>query len=65
MHVSLLQHTLLYSYWFLNLFRQYVFFKSFIPVCVGVAGVFRGNKAQVKEYQELLDPIIFQSYEGE
>lgn len=30
-----------------------------------VAGVFRGNKAQVKEYQELLEPIIFQSYEGE
>uniref|UniRef100_A0A3B4Y4P6 Phosphorylase b kinase regulatory subunit n=1 Tax=Seriola lalandi dorsalis TaxID=1841481 RepID=A0A3B4Y4P6_SERLL len=26
--------------------------------------VFRGNKAQVKEYQELLEPIIFQSYEG-
>lgn len=30
-----------------------------------VAGVFRGNKAQVKEYQDLLEPIIFQSYEGE
>lgn len=29
-----------------------------------VAGVFRGNKAQVEEYQNLLDPIIFQSYEG-
>ncbi|XP_034426703.1 phosphorylase b kinase regulatory subunit beta isoform X5 [Hippoglossus hippoglossus] len=29
-----------------------------------IDGVFRGNKAQVKEYQELLDPIIFQSYEG-
>uniref|UniRef100_H3C363 Phosphorylase b kinase regulatory subunit n=1 Tax=Tetraodon nigroviridis TaxID=99883 RepID=H3C363_TETNG len=27
-------------------------------------GVFRGNKAQVKEYQDLLEPIIFQSYEG-
>ena len=29
------------------------------------AGVFRGNKAQVKEYQDLLEPIIFQSFEGE
>ncbi|XP_026031224.1 phosphorylase b kinase regulatory subunit beta isoform X2 [Astatotilapia calliptera] len=29
-----------------------------------IDGVFRGNKAQVKEYQELLEPIIFQSYEG-
>ncbi|CAB1445403.1 unnamed protein product [Pleuronectes platessa] len=29
-----------------------------------IDGVFRGNKAQVKEYQDLLDPIIFQSYEG-
>ncbi|KAF3833119.1 hypothetical protein F7725_026784 [Dissostichus mawsoni] len=26
--------------------------------------VFRGNQAQVKEYQELLAPIIFQSFEG-
>lgn len=34
-------------------------------VCVCVfTGVFRGNKAQVKEYQDLLEPIIFQSYEG-
>ncbi|XP_076011700.1 phosphorylase b kinase regulatory subunit beta isoform X2 [Genypterus blacodes] len=29
-----------------------------------IDGVFRGNKAQVKEYQELLKPIIFQSYNG-
>uniref|UniRef100_A0A7N8XZR9 Phosphorylase b kinase regulatory subunit n=1 Tax=Mastacembelus armatus TaxID=205130 RepID=A0A7N8XZR9_9TELE len=29
-----------------------------------IDGVFRGNKAQVTEYQELLDPIIFHSYEG-
>ncbi|XP_038557413.1 phosphorylase b kinase regulatory subunit beta isoform X2 [Micropterus salmoides] len=29
-----------------------------------IDGVFRGNKAQVKEYQDLLEPIIFQSYEG-
>ncbi|KAG7236947.1 hypothetical protein INR49_032953 [Caranx melampygus] len=29
-----------------------------------IDGVFRGNKAQVKEYQEILEPIIFQSYEG-
>ncbi|KAM8877908.1 phosphorylase b kinase regulatory subunit beta isoform 2-T2 [Synchiropus picturatus] len=29
-----------------------------------IDGVFRGNRAQVKEYQELLEPIIFQSYEG-
>ncbi|KAM3625288.1 uncharacterized protein V6R79_009664 [Siganus canaliculatus] len=29
-----------------------------------IDGVFRGNKAQVQEYQELLQPIIFQSYEG-
>ncbi|XP_012775369.1 phosphorylase b kinase regulatory subunit beta isoform X3 [Maylandia zebra] len=29
-----------------------------------IDGVFRGNKAQVKEYQELLEPIIFQSYDG-
>uniref|UniRef100_UPI0037E7EF94 phosphorylase b kinase regulatory subunit beta isoform X2 n=1 Tax=Semicossyphus pulcher TaxID=241346 RepID=UPI0037E7EF94 len=29
-----------------------------------IDGVFRGNKAQVKEYQELLEPIIFQSFEG-
>ncbi|XP_075884532.1 phosphorylase b kinase regulatory subunit beta isoform X1 [Nelusetta ayraudi] len=29
-----------------------------------IDGVFRGNKAQVEEYQSLLDPIIFQSYEG-
>ncbi|XP_054626078.1 phosphorylase b kinase regulatory subunit beta isoform X1 [Dunckerocampus dactyliophorus] len=29
-----------------------------------IDGVFRGNQAQVKEYQELLEPIIFQSYEG-
>lgn len=29
-----------------------------------IDGIFRGNKAQVKEYQELLEPIIFQSYEG-
>lgn len=35
-----------------------------VCVCVFVAGVFRGNQAQVKEYQDLLDPIIFQSYEG-
>uniref|UniRef100_A0A8C6M3L9 Phosphorylase b kinase regulatory subunit n=1 Tax=Nothobranchius furzeri TaxID=105023 RepID=A0A8C6M3L9_NOTFU len=26
--------------------------------------LFRGNKAQVKEYQDLLEPIIFQSFEG-
>ncbi|KAK2853468.1 hypothetical protein Q5P01_006129 [Channa striata] len=29
-----------------------------------IDGVFRGNAAQVKEYQELLEPVIFQSYEG-
>ncbi|KAM9410360.1 phosphorylase b kinase regulatory subunit beta isoform 2-T3 [Pholidichthys leucotaenia] len=29
-----------------------------------IDGVFRGNQAQVKEYQDLLQPIIFQSYEG-
>ncbi|XP_018552939.1 phosphorylase b kinase regulatory subunit beta isoform X2 [Lates calcarifer] len=29
-----------------------------------IDGVFRGNQAQVKEYQDLLEPIIFQSYEG-
>ncbi|KAM8762331.1 phosphorylase b kinase regulatory subunit beta isoform X2 [Acanthopagrus latus] len=29
-----------------------------------IDGVFRGNKDQVKEYQDLLEPIIFQSYEG-
>ncbi|KAK2919704.1 phosphorylase b kinase regulatory subunit beta isoform X2 [Channa argus] len=29
-----------------------------------IDGVFRGNTAQVKEFQELLEPIIFQSYEG-
>ncbi|KAJ7985910.1 hypothetical protein DPEC_G00345370 [Dallia pectoralis] len=29
-----------------------------------IDGVFRGNEAQVKEYQDLLTPIIFQSYEG-
>ncbi|XP_031165002.1 phosphorylase b kinase regulatory subunit beta isoform X2 [Sander lucioperca] len=29
-----------------------------------IDGVFRGNKAQVKEYQDLLQPIIFLSNEG-
>ncbi|KAM9366585.1 phosphorylase b kinase regulatory subunit beta isoform 2-T2 [Symphorus nematophorus] len=29
-----------------------------------IDGVFRGNKAQVKEYQDLLEPIIFQDYDG-
>ncbi|XP_073715282.1 phosphorylase b kinase regulatory subunit beta isoform X1 [Misgurnus anguillicaudatus] len=29
-----------------------------------IDGVFRGNRAQVKEYQELLEPVIFQSFEG-
>ncbi|XP_041650191.1 phosphorylase b kinase regulatory subunit beta isoform X3 [Cheilinus undulatus] len=29
-----------------------------------IDGVFRGNQAQVKEYQELLEPIVFQTYEG-
>uniref|UniRef100_A0A8D3ALS9 Phosphorylase b kinase regulatory subunit n=1 Tax=Scophthalmus maximus TaxID=52904 RepID=A0A8D3ALS9_SCOMX len=29
-----------------------------------IDGVFRGNDAQVKEYQDLLEPIVFQSYEG-
>ncbi|XP_030575205.1 phosphorylase b kinase regulatory subunit beta isoform X2 [Archocentrus centrarchus] len=29
-----------------------------------IDGVFRGNKAQVKEYEELLEPVIFRSYEG-
>uniref|UniRef100_A0A3P8VKE5 Phosphorylase b kinase regulatory subunit n=1 Tax=Cynoglossus semilaevis TaxID=244447 RepID=A0A3P8VKE5_CYNSE len=29
-----------------------------------IDGVFRGNKAQVEEYLELLQPVIFQSYEG-
>lgn len=41
--------------WFNSIFKMRHF-------CV--AGVFRGNKAQVEEYQNLLDPIIFQSYEG-
>ncbi|XP_060715824.1 phosphorylase b kinase regulatory subunit beta isoform X1 [Tachysurus vachellii] len=29
-----------------------------------IDGVFRGNTAQVKEYEELLQAVIFQSYEG-
>ncbi|XP_034041246.1 phosphorylase b kinase regulatory subunit beta isoform X3 [Thalassophryne amazonica] len=29
-----------------------------------IDGVFRGNKAQVEEYQKLLEPVIFQSNEG-
>ncbi|XP_058638451.1 phosphorylase b kinase regulatory subunit beta isoform X2 [Onychostoma macrolepis] len=29
-----------------------------------IDGVFRGNPAQVKEYQELLEALIFQSFEG-
>uniref|UniRef100_A0A3P9L6E5 Phosphorylase b kinase regulatory subunit n=1 Tax=Oryzias latipes TaxID=8090 RepID=A0A3P9L6E5_ORYLA len=29
-----------------------------------IDGVFRGNQAQVKEYQDLLQPIVFQSFEG-
>ncbi|KAM6980303.1 phosphorylase b kinase regulatory subunit beta isoform 2-T2 [Aplochiton taeniatus] len=29
-----------------------------------IDGVFRGNKAQVKEYQDLLEPVIFQTFEG-
>ncbi|KAJ8249417.1 hypothetical protein GJAV_G00234600 [Gymnothorax javanicus] len=29
-----------------------------------IDGVFRGNSAQVKEYEALLEPIIFQSFEG-
>ncbi|XP_068179102.1 phosphorylase b kinase regulatory subunit beta isoform X3 [Antennarius striatus] len=29
-----------------------------------IDGVFRGSKAQVKEYQDVLEPIIFQSYDG-
>uniref|UniRef100_A0A4W5MNF3 Phosphorylase b kinase regulatory subunit n=1 Tax=Hucho hucho TaxID=62062 RepID=A0A4W5MNF3_9TELE len=29
-----------------------------------IDGVFRGNGAQVKEYQDLLTPIIFQSFDG-
>ncbi|RXN17358.1 phosphorylase b kinase regulatory subunit beta isoform X3 [Labeo rohita] len=29
-----------------------------------IDGVFRGNPAQVKEYQELLEAVIFQSFEG-
>ncbi|XP_017314037.1 phosphorylase b kinase regulatory subunit beta isoform X3 [Ictalurus punctatus] len=29
-----------------------------------IDGVFRGNTAQVKEYEDLLQAIIFQSYEG-
>ncbi|KAJ8343685.1 hypothetical protein SKAU_G00310140 [Synaphobranchus kaupii] len=29
-----------------------------------IDGVFRGNSAQVKEYEALLQPIIFQSFEG-
>lgn len=36
-----------------------------VCVCVFDTGVFRGNKAQVEEYLELLQPVIFQSYEGE
>ncbi|CAN9506884.1 unnamed protein product [Ophioblennius macclurei] len=29
-----------------------------------IDGMFRGNKEQVKEYEDLLDPVIFHSYEG-
>uniref|UniRef100_A0A8C5EGJ7 Phosphorylase b kinase regulatory subunit n=1 Tax=Gouania willdenowi TaxID=441366 RepID=A0A8C5EGJ7_GOUWI len=29
-----------------------------------IDGIFRGNKEQVKEYQDLLDPIICHTYEG-
>ncbi|KAL7833369.1 hypothetical protein AOLI_G00283290 [Acnodon oligacanthus] len=29
-----------------------------------IDGVFRGNPAQVKEYQELLQNVVFQSYDG-
>ncbi|RXM31607.1 Phosphorylase b kinase regulatory subunit beta [Acipenser ruthenus] len=29
-----------------------------------IDGVFRGNSEQVKEYQTLLKPVLFQSYEG-
>ncbi|XP_029944450.1 phosphorylase b kinase regulatory subunit beta isoform X3 [Salarias fasciatus] len=29
-----------------------------------IDGMFRGNKDQVKEYEDLLDPVIFHSYEG-
>ncbi|XP_036440373.1 phosphorylase b kinase regulatory subunit beta isoform X2 [Colossoma macropomum] len=29
-----------------------------------IDGVFRGNPAQVKEYQELLQDVVFQSYDG-
>ncbi|XP_058848700.1 phosphorylase b kinase regulatory subunit beta-like isoform X3 [Acipenser ruthenus] len=29
-----------------------------------IDGVFRGNSEQVKEYQILLEPVLFQSYEG-
>ncbi|KAI1890186.1 hypothetical protein AGOR_G00171090 [Albula goreensis] len=29
-----------------------------------IDGVFRGNTAQVKEYQALLEPIIFQNFDG-
>ena len=29
------------------------------------SGVFRGNKDQVKEYQDLLQPVIFRSPEGQ
>jgi len=33
----------------------------FLTFCLGV---FRGNPAQVKEYEELLQAVIFQSFEG-
>ncbi|XP_029464331.1 phosphorylase b kinase regulatory subunit beta isoform X2 [Rhinatrema bivittatum] len=29
-----------------------------------IDGVFRGNAEQVKEYQELLDPVLFEAFEG-
>nr|XP_033796705.1 phosphorylase b kinase regulatory subunit beta isoform X2 [Geotrypetes seraphini] len=29
-----------------------------------IDGVFRGNLEQVKEYQEFLDPVLFQAFEG-
>lgn len=33
-------------------------------ICVCFIGVFRGNLAQVKEYQDLLDPVLQHTSEG-
>jgi len=48
-----------------KIYHLNVLFIYSVFVCAFVVGVFRGNKAQVKEYQDLIEPIIFQSFEGE